>query len=105
MTHTASQKESFEDFKNSFFYGSRSDLTFKFLKDLSDEQAAEFFQKLLWKLGDATDDGNFGRIYEHVLNSQINGYKEQKGYEYDQGPLALVQFDRVTFNTKNQHVI
>jgi len=88
MTPTASQKESFEDFKNSFFYGSRSDMNFKFLEHLPDEQATEFFQKLLWKLGHSSDDGNFGRIYEHILDSQIDGYKEEKGYEYDQGPFT-----------------
>ena len=42
--------ESFEDFKKSFSYGSRTDLNFKFLAKLSDDQAAKFFQDLLWKL-------------------------------------------------------
>ncbi len=32
--------ESFSEFKNSFFYGSRVDLNFKFLNDLSDENAS-----------------------------------------------------------------
>jgi len=88
MPQTAPSKETFEDFKNSFFYGSRSDMNFKFLKDLSVEQAAEFFRQLLWKLGDASDDGNFKPIYEHIFNSQIAGYQKQEGYEYDQGPFT-----------------
>lgn len=33
--------ESFEDFKNSFSYGSRTDLNFKFLAKLSDKEAIE----------------------------------------------------------------
>jgi hypothetical protein len=39
--------ESFEGFKNSFSYGSRTDMNFKFLKNLSEEDAAQFFQDLL----------------------------------------------------------
>lgn len=34
--------ESFLQFKNSFSYGSRSDLSFKFLKNLSEADAARF---------------------------------------------------------------
>ena len=65
---------SFEDFKNSFSYGSRTDLNYKFLANLSDDQAAEFFQDLLWKLGDSFDDGNFARIVEHVYEWQKKAY-------------------------------
>ena len=55
-------KETFEDFKNSFSYGSRSDLNFKFLKNLSDEDASHFLQEFLWKMGDALNDGDFSRL-------------------------------------------
>ena len=37
------QNESFQGFKDSFAYGSRTDLNFKFLKALSSDEAAEFF--------------------------------------------------------------
>jgi hypothetical protein len=39
--------ESFKGFKNSFSYGSRTDMNFNFLKNLSEEDAAQFFQDLL----------------------------------------------------------
>ncbi len=42
MTSDDAHPESFAALKNSFYYGSRSDLNFKFLKDLSDEDAARF---------------------------------------------------------------
>ena len=50
--------ESFEEFKNSFSYGSRSDLSFKFLASLSDDVAAEFLQQLLLQVGEAYDTGD-----------------------------------------------
>ena len=59
--------ETFEEFKNSFSYGSRSDMNFKFLKSLPDEDAGLFFQDLLWKLGDASNDGDFEPINRHIF--------------------------------------
>ena len=40
------QPESFEAFIKSFFYGKRSDLSFKFLSDLTPEDASIFIQSL-----------------------------------------------------------
>ena len=41
-------RETFAEIKNSFSYGKRSDMNFKFLKSLSEEDAGQFFQELLW---------------------------------------------------------
>jgi len=81
-------KESFEEFKNSFNYGSRSDLNFKFLKNLSDEDASRFFQELLWKMGDALNDGDFTRVVEHVNETQANAYKGAGRFSYDDSPFT-----------------
>ena len=62
----STENESFVEFKNSFSYGSRTDLNFKFLKALTPAEAADFFQELLWKLGDTLDDGQIGRLIDHV---------------------------------------
>ncbi|MCP4624752.1 MAG: hypothetical protein GY850_14670 [bacterium] len=84
--------ESFEDFKKSFSYGSRTDLNFKFLSKLSDDQAAKFFQDLLRKLGDAIDDGNFAQIVKHVCEWQKKVYSsEDKKFTYDDGPFTPFQ--------------
>ena len=81
--------ESFEDFKKSFSYGSRTDLNFKFLANLADDKAAQFFQDLLWKLGDAFDDGNFAPIVEHVCAWQKQAYfGTDKKFTYDDGPFT-----------------
>lgn len=89
MTRDDRGEGSFEAFKNSFSYGSRTDLNFKFLKGLSDDGAARFFQGLLWKLGDSLDDGEFDRVVEHVYEWQVRGYSGGEArWTYDQGPFT-----------------
>lgn len=83
--------ESFEEFKNSFYYGVRSDLNFKFLKDLSPEDAGVFFQNLLWKLGDSMDDGDFNRIFEHIVEAQALAYAGPGRFVYDDAPFMPVK--------------
>lgn len=80
--------ESFEEFKNSFSYGSRSDMNFKFLKNLSDEDASGFFRDLLWKLGDAIDDGDFERVAEHIFQTQALAYAGPSRFIYETGPFT-----------------
>lgn len=80
------QNETFEEFKNSFFYGSRTDLSFKFFKSLSVEETAVFFQELLEKVIDTVDDGNVDRLIEHVVAGQVKGYNKPTNFVYDDGP-------------------
>ncbi|MEO8355578.1 MAG: glycine/sarcosine/betaine reductase selenoprotein B family protein [Chloroflexota bacterium] len=85
------RSETFEEFKNSFNYGARSDLNFKFLKNASDEDAARFFQELLWKLGDVLTDGDFERIVEHIIDSQANAYAGPGRFVYEDGPFTSLR--------------
>lgn len=71
--------ETFEEFKNSFSYGSRNDLLFKFLKNLSTDEASEFFRTLLVELGASFDDGNLHRLIDHVYRWQVSGYQPSDG--------------------------
>ncbi len=80
--------ETFEEFKNSFSYGSRSDMNFKFLKSLPDEDAGLFFQDLLWKLGDASNDGDFEPINRHIFDWQIKAYTGKSSWEYEDAPFT-----------------
>ena len=84
-------KETFEDFKKSFYYGSRSDMNFKFLPDLSDEEAGRFFQELLWKMGDALNDGDFSRVTEHIIQTQAKAYNQPGKFVYDDTPFTPLQ--------------
>jgi hypothetical protein len=81
-------KETFEEFKNSFNYGSRSDLNFKFLKNLSDEDASRFIQELLWKMGDALNDGDFSCVVEHFIETQAKVYAGAGRFTYDDSPFT-----------------
>ena len=80
------QQETFEQFRKSFSYGSRNDLSFKFLANLTDAEAARFIQGLLQKLGDAYDDGDLGRIWEHAVEGQVQGYSSKVEWTYPEGP-------------------
>jgi len=91
MTRDDSRRESFEDFKNSFSYGSRTDLNFKILCNLSDEDAADFLQDLLRKIGDSLDDGDVGRVVEHVNELQLRGYSGAGPYAYENGPFVRLE--------------
>jgi D-proline reductase (dithiol) PrdB len=90
--HDEEESESFEAFKNSFSYGSRCDLNFKFLKALSAAEAATFLQELLWKLGDSLDDGDTGRLIDHVRAGQALGYRGTvPRWSYDEGPFTMLE--------------
>ena len=86
--------ETFEEFRKSFFYGSRTDLLFKFLgsKDLTDERAAEFLRGLLEHLGEAFDTGDYSEVYQYCFEWQVYGYTPKQGtqpqFRYDTAPWA-----------------
>jgi D-proline reductase (dithiol) PrdB len=85
-------QESFEAFKNSFTStGSRSNLNFKFLKNLSDLEAGQFFRDLLEKLSESIDDGDFQRIVDHIYLAQIQAYDRKGKWEYEEGPFTPLQ--------------
>ncbi len=66
--------ESFAEFRTSFSYGTRSDLSFKFLKSLPDTEAAEFLRRLLEEIGESYDTGDIAAIIDLAIEAQIAGY-------------------------------
>jgi hypothetical protein len=69
-----SAPESFSEFRTSFSYGTRNDLNFKFLKSVSDAEAAEFLRQLLDVLGDQYDTGDLGALIDLAIEAQVAGY-------------------------------
>lgn len=85
--------ESFEHFRRSFSYGSRSDLNFKFLKNLDDAASTEFLRVILDLIGDSYDTGDLQPLIDIAIDAQIDGYRPDpdapKGrHAYDTGPFA-----------------
>ncbi len=114
MTPSNPTGESFEAFKDSFSYGTRTDLAFKFLKRLPSEDAARFLQELLSKLGESCDDGRYERLVDHVYEWQRRAYSENADsgtppWVYDQGPFAPltkpVSASRLVLLTSSGHFV
>ncbi|MDW7662042.1 MAG: glycine/sarcosine/betaine reductase selenoprotein B family protein [Bacillota bacterium] len=80
--------ESFKEFKDTFSYGKRNNLNFKFLSHLSEEEAADFIEGLLYKLGKYFNDGDEGKIIQHVVDGQIKAYSKDAKFTYDEGPFT-----------------
>jgi len=80
--------ESFVEFKDSFSYGSRSDLNFKFLKSLSPEDAARFFQVLFFEVGALMDGAEKERIIDFIFRAQVKAYAGPGRYQYEDAPFA-----------------
>lgn len=80
--------ETFADFLNSFFYGKRTDLNFKFLKDLGPEAAGPFFQELFVNIARAIDEGDWRSVEKTVYNWQLQNYLAPRGFEYDAAPFT-----------------
>ncbi len=88
------EDEAFASFCDSFAYGSRSDLLFKFLKRLPAAEAAEFLRGLLERLGDTIDDGDLERLLEHVYAWNVRAYSldpmDEGDWSYPEGPFAAL---------------
>jgi hypothetical protein len=102
-------KESFDEFRNSFSYGSRTDLLFKFLKSGSEQLADEFLRELLDLTGNLIDDGDTGPIVEAIVRAQSAAYSGPGSFEYDTRPVAVldqpVSKSRVALLTTTGHFV
>lgn len=89
---TESISESFAEFKDSFSYGTRTDLSFKFLKKLNEAEAALFISELFELVGRAQDDGDLDPILQLVYEWQVRAYAPDPAvpaaWVYDDAPFA-----------------
>ena len=87
--------ETFDEFRRSFSYGSRNNLNFKFMKSMSDADAATFLAAVLQQLGDAYDSGDVSPMIDTAIEAQIAGYAPKPAdpppmFEFDSGPFMPV---------------
>ncbi len=73
------RRETIEELRTSFFYGSRSDLNFKFLKDLDDDEFGSFLSELLGAVSHMTDNGDSGPVIDVAVRWQIQAYRGHLG--------------------------
>lgn len=91
-----SQALTVEELKASFFYGSRSDLNFKFLKDLSDDDFGTFLSELLDAVSQATDGDSADEIVDVAHRWQVEAYSGHLGdpedfpHRKDDTPLTVL---------------
>lgn len=74
--------ESFDEFRNSFFCGSRTDLFHKWFKAGPEEIADEYLQELLRLTGQLIDDGDTVPIVEVIVLALVERVRRS-------GPLRL----------------
>jgi len=86
--------ESIAELRSSFAYGSRSNLNFKFLRDLSDAEFGDFLEELLDGVALTSDDGDASRVVDVAYRWQVHGYSSHLGdpndfaHRYKDTPLA-----------------
>ncbi len=98
MTEHESQvaPESFREFKASFYYGSRTDLLFKWLERLPDDQGAEFFSEALRLLSGTIDSGEVDRLLEFIYAWNVKAYRPDLDHHefrwfYDESPFTPME--------------
>ena len=90
---TSDPPESIEQLRKSFFYGSRSNLDFKYLKDLDDPAFGDFLEQLLAAVSTTMDDGDPGAVIDVARRWQIQAYRGHLGdpsdfaHRYDDVPI------------------
>lgn len=84
-------RESLADFKDSFSYRSRNDLTFKFLARMDETAAAELLRLLLVESGGLLDHGDTGDLIDLIVDAQAAAYSTRTlpdRYHYDSAPFT-----------------
>ncbi|MBA3372367.1 MAG: hypothetical protein H0T98_02405 [Euzebyaceae bacterium] len=74
---------SFEEFRQSFYYGSRADMQFKYLARMSDDAAADTIAALLRKLGEVFDTGDLDDLRQVAFEAQVSAYAPPESVEPD----------------------
>lgn len=105
--------ETLAEFKDSFFYGARSDLNVKFLADLTPDEAGDFIAEMLTHVGEILDDGDPALLVEQFVAWQRRAYGahlDQKAkFTYGDGPFTEVakpvEECRVALVTSSGHFV
>lgn len=110
-----SPPETIEDLRRSFFYGSRSNLNVKFLKDLSDAEFGDFLEELFDATSATADNGDASRVNDVMYRWQVQAYTGHLGdpadfpHRHEDVPLAALgkplAESRVALLTSSGHFV
>ncbi|MDH3294744.1 MAG: glycine/betaine/sarcosine/D-proline family reductase selenoprotein B [Acidimicrobiia bacterium] len=114
-TDSAAETETIEQLRQSFWYGSRSNLDFKYLKDLSDAEFGDFVQEMLAAVSATMDTGDAAAVIDTAYRWQIQAYRGHLGdpndfpHRYEDVPInamakPLAQ-SRLTLVTSSGHFV
>ena len=104
-----------DELRRSFFYGSRSNLNVKFLKDLDDAEFGDFLEELFAATSATADDGDAGRVTDVVFRWQVQAYAGHLGdpadfpHRHEDTPIATLSKplseSRVALLTSSGHFV
>lgn len=86
--------ETIAELRTSFAYGSRSNLNFKFLRDLGDDEFGDMVEELLDAVAGAGDTNDASDVVDVAYRWQVQAYKNHLGdpnefrYTYDDVPFT-----------------
>lgn len=75
---------SFEDFKKSFSYGERSDLNFKFLAQMKDQEAQDFIANFFKAFELFIDKGQSQDLMKVFLKGQRDAYNKATSFSFEE---------------------
>ena len=79
MTDGDTSTETIAELRNSFFYGSRKNLNYKFVNDLSDAEFGDFLDEYFTAAGQMTDTGDASALMDVHYRWQVVGYRGHLG--------------------------
>ncbi len=107
--------ETIKQLRDSFFYGSRSNLNFKFVSNLTDGEFGEFLAELFEALESAVNDGDPATVVETINFWQVEAHAGKHvgestfQYQYDDIPIAQLSKPlsecRVVLLTSSGHFV
>jgi len=109
----SARDETLSEFKNSFSYGSRSNLNAKFLAALDPTDAADAIAALLNTIDDVLDHGDADALVDGFISAQQQAYRPRDGaaarFTYDTGPFSMpskpLSDSRVALVTSSGHFV
>ncbi len=113
MTDDQPHIETLAEFKDSFFYGSRSNLNAKFLASLTAQEAGDVVADLITGIGQLLDDGDAAALIGRFITAQQRAYTPRDGaterFTYDDQvfvPLSKpLSESRVALVTSSGHFV